>query len=164
MNNTALIYILVSILLSGCVTVKLDGGGKGSRAEGVTYRAPGNGFAEETRASVDAAWKNPKNGNVISFLSDCKDPSDPPLDQIVQGIVSGLSDLKTESSETVTVQGREGRRVVAFGKVDGVPSGIELLVFKRNMCIYMLSYVGVKKAFADNRADFSRFVEGFQAP
>jgi hypothetical protein len=82
----------------------------------------------------------------------------------VQGVIVGLSDLNVESKETVTVQSREGRRVLASGKVDGVPSLIDLLVFKRNTCIYILTYVGVKSAFNENRGDFNKFLESFRAP
>jgi hypothetical protein len=62
------------------------------------------------------------------------------------------------------MQEREGRRVHAAGKVDGVPTEIDLLAFKRNHCIYILSYVGVKKAFTEDRSAFTKFIEGFRAP
>jgi hypothetical protein len=164
MSMTPRIFILSVLLCSGCVTVNLGNTNKGKKAAGVSYKDPAGPFQKEAREDVDAAWKNPKNGNVISFLSDCKDPSDPPLEHIVQGVISGLTDLKVDSTDTAMYQGREARRVVAGGKVDGVPSAIDLLVFKRNMCIYILSYVGVKKAFAENRGDFEKFIEGFKAP
>ena len=146
------------------MTVNLGKGGDSKRAEGVNYREPGAPFQRDAQPDVDSAWKNPVNGNVISFLSDCKDPSDPPLDHIVQGALTGLSELHYDSSESPMVQGRESRRVSATGKVDGVPTQIDLLVFKRNSCIYILTYVGVKRAFNDNRAEFNAFVQGFKAP
>jgi hypothetical protein len=93
-----------------------------------------------------------------------KDATDPSLDHIVGGLLGGLASVKRESDETVTVQGREGKRVLAAGKVDGVPTHIDLLVFKRNQCIYILSYVGVSKAFPADRAAFNKFIEGFRAP
>ncbi|MGE0526385.1 MAG: hypothetical protein AB7G93_20510 [Bdellovibrionales bacterium] len=152
-----------AVFASGCVTVNL-GSKESKRASGVEVRVPALPFEKEARDDVDAAWKNPRTGNVISYLSDCKDPSDPPLDQIVHGVLAGLSDLKYESSKTESILGREGRRVHALGKVDGVPTGVDLLVFKRNNCIYVLSYVGVQSAFAKDQEEFNRFIEGFQAP
>lgn len=163
MRFITLFIFLTAVLSNGCVTVKI-GGSESKRAEDVKYSAPPDPFQAEERTDVDAAWKNKKNGNVISFLSDCKDPSDPPLDQIVSGVMSGLSEIKYESEDSPLVQEREGRRVLASGKVDGVPTQIDLLVFKRNHCIYVLSYVGVKKAFAADREHFNRFVQGFKAP
>lgn len=147
----------------GCVTVKL-GAPQSQRAEGVVWNEPGRPFEREKRDDVDTAFKNPKNGNVISFLSDCKDPSDPSLDAIVAGVLSGLTDLKVEQREHNSFLGREAQRVHASGKVDGVPTGIELMVFKRNQCIFILSYVGVRNSFAENRNDFNRFIQGFKAP
>lgn len=166
MTRTILFY--VSILFfstTACVSVKLSTAeGSTKRAVGVQYAAPASPFAKNENPDVDASWQNAKNGNVISFLSDCKDPSDPPLDNIVAGVVAGVSDLKFDSRDEVDVQGREGRRVVATGRVDGVPSAIEMLVFKRNYCIYILTYAGVKSTFAANRSEFAKFTQGFRAP
>lgn len=163
-NFGHIVLFTVLVLQAGCVTVKLGNGGDGTRAASVEVHDPAKPFKKDDQPEVDAAWKNSKNGNVISYLSYCNDPTDPPLDQIVQSTLTGLADLHYDSNESPMVQGRAGRRVVASGKVDGVASQIELLVFKRNMCTYILSYVGVKSAFAENRADFQRFVEGFKAP
>lgn len=162
MTKATLIFTTL-LMGTGCVTVKL-GDVESQRANGVEFREPSSPFKRDKRDEVDAAFKNTRNGNVISYLSDCKDPSDPPLDNIIAGVLTGLTDLKIEQKETVQMLGREGRRVVAAGKVDGVPSAIDLLVFKRNQCIYILSYVGVKDAFPQNRVDFNRFIEGFRVP
>jgi hypothetical protein len=146
------------------VSVNLGGNKSPKHAEGVKFSEPGSPFRKETREDIDGAWKNEKNGNLISYLTDCQDQSDPTLETIVQGAISGLSEMKIDSSENPIVQGREARRVVAQGKVDGVASKIDLLAFKRNHCIYMLSYVGVSKAFDKDHAQFDKFIQGFYAP
>ena len=162
MIKAALIYILIS--MSACVSVNLDPSSESKRATGVEVKEPSKPFVRMERTDVDGAWRNDKNGNVISYLSDCKDPGDPSLDAIVSGVVAGLAELNYDSKESVTILGREGRRVLASGKVDGVPSLIDLLVFKRNHCIYILTQVGVKTAFNADRGQFSRFINGFQVP
>jgi hypothetical protein len=162
---SALLVFLISATpaLQGCVTVKLAGE-SGKKAAGVEYKQPDKPFEKDSRPEVDLAWKNGRNGNVISYISDCNDPADPPLAQILSGVLSGLSDLKTLEETTPVIQGREGERVHASGKVDGVPTEIDLLTFKRNHCIYILSYVGVKKSFNEDRAEFTKFIDGFRAP
>lgn len=166
MNRTTFYFLTISIFsCSACVSVKLSTANSGTkRAEGVQYVEPAKPFAKNENPDVDASWQNSKNGNMISFLSDCKDPSDPPLDNIVAGVVAGVSELKIESREVIEIQGREGRRVLATGNVDGVPSAIDLLVFKRNFCIYILTYAGVKNSFPANRDEFTKFVQGFKSP
>lgn len=165
MARTTAIFLFLILIVSGagCVTVKL-GTESGKRADGVKVSEPSSPFVSDDRKEVDAAWKNSKNGNVISYISDCQDPSDPPLEQITSGVVGALSDLKVLDEQQVSMQEREGRRVHAVGKVDGVPTEIDLLAFKRNHCIYILSYVGVKKAFTEDRSAFTKFIEGFRAP
>ena len=163
MKAASLIFISI-LVASGCVTVKLPNSGGGKRAEGVKVVEPAAPFARDNRSDVDSAWKNPRNGNAISYLSDCKDESDPPLEQIVQGVLAGLTHLHYELNEDTEVQGREARHVVASGRVDGVATGTELVVFKRNQCIYILGYVGVRKAFPENRTTFKKFVQEFRAP
>jgi hypothetical protein len=165
MRNTTLIFILVfSLPFTACVSVSLSPGGGTKRASGVDLKEPGQPFTKQSIDDVDAAWKNESNGNAISYVSDCRDTTDPSLDSIMTGLLSGIREVKRETDETVTVQGREGKRVLASGKVDGVPTQLDLLVFKRNQCIYILSYVGVKTAFMSDRPAFNKFIEGFRAP
>lgn len=163
MRLATLIWLFISLFLTSCVSVSL-GSHEIKRATGVSFSEPSTPFTKQSRKDVDGAWKNSRNGNMISYLSDCQDESDPALDYIVQGALTGVSELKFDKRDDLTIQGREGRRVLARGKVDGVPSAMDLLVFKRDNCIYILSYVGVQSAFGDNREQFNRFVEGFRAP
>jgi hypothetical protein len=150
--------------LVGCVSVRLMPSDYNKRATGVQFVQPPAPFQPESREDVDGAWKNQSNGNLISFLSDCQDPSDPTLESVVQGALVGLNDLKIDSNFSTSVQGRDARRVQASGRVDGVPSSIDLLAFKRNRCIFILTYVGVKSSFKENHDQFDRFIAGFRAP
>jgi len=97
---------LIMIVFPGCVNVSL-GGHERKQASGVNYSVPKGPFVKDSRSDVDAAWINPKNGNLISFLSDCQDETDPSLTSIVDGTVNGLSELKVESNSSPTVQDRE---------------------------------------------------------
>jgi hypothetical protein len=167
MMKTALIcsfMILFSLSgLSGCVTVKL-GSKEGEKADGVSFKEPTSPFEKVSRTEVDKAWQNPKNGNLISYLSDCKDPTDPSLDTVLNNAVTGIADLKILSRETQEIQGREGQRLKASGKVDGVKSEVDLLAFKRNECIYILGHVGVQNSLAVDAEKFERFIQDFRAP
>jgi hypothetical protein len=156
--------IEIGLLAAGCVSVNLGGGSGPHRATGVQVQPPGSPFTKEDRDDVDGAWKNSRNGNMLSYISDCQDSSDPSLETILQGAISGLNDLKVEANESPTIQGREAKRVLASGKVDGVASKIDILTFKRNKCIYILSYVGVNSSFSQDHGAFDKFVQGFRAP
>jgi hypothetical protein len=159
----SLVCFICLLSITSCVSVSLRTP-KTKRSTGVRFNELPAPFQREPLSDVDVAWKNRDNGNMISFLSECQDQSDPSLDGIVSSALEGLTDLRIEAKESPTIQGREARRVEASGKVDGVSTKIDLLVFKRDSCIYILTYGGVKTAFDANRQDFNRFVEGFRAP
>ncbi|MGZ3722866.1 MAG: hypothetical protein ACXVA9_08060 [Bdellovibrionales bacterium] len=163
MRFATLTVLLISLAIADCVSVKLAAP-EAKRATGVSYVSPPKPFVKDASKEVDAAWQNPKNGNLISYLTDCQDDNDTSLESIIQGALGGLVEMKFDKKENTTIQNREARRVVVSGKVDGVPSQIDLLTFKRDSCIYILSYVGVQKTFHEDHAAFDKFVEGFRAP
>lgn len=163
MKFATTLIITALFFSAACVSVSLSKP-KHKRAEGVQYSEPGSPFSKQSRDDVDAAWKNGNNGNLMSYLTDCSDESDPSLENVLNGTLEGLSDLRIDSKTSPMVQGREGRRVVAAGKVDGVPTKIDLLLFKRDSCIYILTYVGVEKNFEVDHDKFNKFASGFRAP
>jgi hypothetical protein len=155
--------IAITGFLTCCVSVKLAQQ-EAKRASGVKFQEPASPFNRESNKDVDASWQNPRNGNLMSYLSDCQDDNDPTLESITQGALGGITDLKYDKQSTESVQGREGRRVLVTGNVDGVKSKIDMLAFKRDNCIYILSYVGVEKSFSADHAAFDKFIQGFRAP
>lgn len=160
--KAALIVIMFTVL-SGCVSVEL-GSNKTQKAVGVKLSAPTAPFQKSTGDNVDAIWRNAGNANAISFISDCGDTSDPSLQSIEQGVLSGLYPYSYQSQKDLQFEGRAARRIQVEGQVDGVKSTVELLIFKRNSCIYILSYVGLAQHHSENQQQFEDFIQGFHAP
>lgn len=166
MTRTANIFVSFIFLLtvSACVSVDI-GGGKGSvKAEGVKLRAPSKPFEEFKAEHVDQAWKNNRNGNSISYLSECNTVADPSLESIHRGLVSSIDNVTNVEKQNGQFNGRESLRSKATGQVDGVTSKFDLVVFKKNGCTYILSYVATEANFAANQSDFDKFLQGFSAP
>lgn len=160
--NAALIFFL-SLTISGCVSVNL-GGHNTHKADGIDFQMPSAPFVKEDNSNVDQSWIDPKTGNTISYLSECGDPADPGLTSIESGALSGLHSLQYLSQKKFSYNHRRARRVKVKGSVDGVPSMVDMIVFKKNGCIYILSYVGVEKHFSGGQDQFDEFVARFQAP
>lgn len=158
-----MLYILMTVTVSSCVSVEL-GPKRPARASGIRYDAPAKPFEKASADNVDEIWRNPRNGNALSFLSECNDPSDPSLHAIEQGVLSGLYPYNYVKQNDITYEGRAARRVQVKGVVDGVPSLVDLLVFKRNNCIYILSYVGLEQNHHQDEKTFETFISGFHAP
>ena len=158
-----LIMLLPTFTLASCVTVNL-GGGKTTTAQGVSYNQPAKPFEEIKLKDADRAWQNNDNGNTISYLSTCNDPADPSLLAARGEFLASLNGLKIESENNAEFNGREALATVAEGSIDGIKTRLELLMFKKNNCLYTVSYVALAKAFNDNHQAYTAFIQSFKAP
>lgn len=167
MNFSSLkdILMLVAIvtIAPSCVSIDISESNI-KKAKGVTYTAPGNGFQEVPSTDVDKAWRNESNGNTITFISDCENPYDPSLENIESGVISGLQNLKKISTSESMYNHRASRRSTFIGSVDGIPSKVSLVIFKKNNCIFVLSYLAIVENFNHDSKQFENFLKGFKAP
>lgn len=161
--RSLLLAFLLGTLGAGCVSVNLSTG-KTVRSTGVTFQPPTTPFEPLASTKADGAWQNKANGNSISYFSSCNDPADPPLGAVAQELFADMANLKTIRSQTLSYNGREALSTEVEGQVDGVPTRVQSLVFKKNDCLYTLSYIGVAKNFGQNQSAFDEFVGSFQAP
>jgi len=168
-NNSLIKSGVVSLLvlnllsLGACISVNL-GQKPGERSKNVEFTPPSPPYTPLKNTPADGAWENKKSGNSISYFSTCNDPSDPSLESVARDLFSGLSDMDTVSQSQPTFNGRGALQTEVEGKVDGVPTRIEALLFKKNGCTYTLSHVGLPKSFASDKKVFAEFLKGFQAP
>ena len=145
-----------------CVSVNI--GPKGAeKSKGVEVDAPEKPF-EAMDSNADGAWQNRTNGNSISYLSTCNDPADPALENVTRELFSGITELRTIQSKETTFNGREALDSEVIGRVDGVLTRVRAVVFKKNTCLYTISYIGVPKAFEEDRPRFDAFLRNFRAP
>lgn len=166
MTAQRVLHILLlapTFALSSCVTVNL-GGGKTTTAQGVAYDEPKKPFEEIKLKDADRAWQNDDNGSTISYLSTCNDPSDPSLQAARSDFLASLTGLKVISENESEFNGRDALSTVAEGSVDGVKTRVEMLLFKKNNCLYTLSFVALAKTFNDNHSAYSEFSQSFKAP
>ena len=156
-------WIIIALVLCGCISVNLPNAG-GHKANAIWLEAPRSPFEEIKSDTADRAWLSSKNGNTISFLSDCNNPVDPPLQQIESDSLNVLANLKIISSKNINYSGREALETTAAGQVDGVNVKMKLLTNKKNNCSYSLIYGGVTEKFDSELKFFDNFIKGFKAP
>lgn len=114
--------------------------------------------------SADSVWMNADNGNSISYLTQCGDDADPTLESLRHEVLVGLSDVTVVSQDKFSFNAREALRSQVRGLVDGVETQMDVVVFKKNRCIYTLALTGVGTRMAQDRSTFQRFLDGFKAP
>ena len=147
----------------GCVSVNLPAG-RTERAK-VAFRPPAPPFEKaKLEGSADEMWRNPKTGNNISYFTQCGDKSDPELTSIRNELALGLSEYQVLQSDRVPYNGREALRSLISGKVDGIESMMDVIILKKNGCIYGITFVGLSQKLKVDQPAFEKFVREFQAP
>jgi hypothetical protein len=101
-------------------------------------------------------------GAVIEANASCRDDAEAtPLEALTRLLLIGYTDRNVRSQEKVPLDQREALRTQLDAKLDGVPMSLDLLVMKRNGCIFDLSYAAPPDRFDRGSNDFQRFVSGF---
>jgi hypothetical protein len=153
----------IGLLSASCVSVNI-GPKAGEHSKQVSFTAPPAPYQALKQTNADNAWQNPKNGNTISYFSTCNDPSDPSIESVGSDLLSELREAKEVSKATVLFNGREGLDQEVEGRVEGIPTKIRAMVFKKNGCVFSVSFIGVSRAFDSDRKVFNEFLKGFKAP
>lgn len=157
------IDIVMGVVLTGCISLNV-GGGSVEKSSGVEFTEPAGSFERLPDTRADRAWLNRSNGNSISYLSTCNDPADPSLETATNELFAGLSDLKVVRSSRASFNGRDALTTEVEGKLEGVQTRIRAMVFKKNGCLYTVSYVGIPDAFVKDLHHFENFLQSFEAP
>ena len=165
MNRKLSVFLLVYLFLQmlGCVSVNV-GGKKAKKASLIQLEKPSPHFTEIKKEHADRYWRSDLTGNSISFLSECDTPGDPSLNQVLDGLKQGLIDSELVKREELTYNQRAAVKAEIKGFVDGVESIVETLIFKKNNCLYLITYISVPETFETERAIFNQFLQGFRAP
>ena len=147
--------LLATLVLVNCVSVKLSER-KVIKSSSTLYVIPSKPFYEVKNQHLDKAWQNKNTGGTISYLSDCNNPVDTSLDNILRGIISEIEHANVIESSQVTYNDRDALHAYVSGKVDGVNSQVELIIFKKNNCTYILTYAAAAKVFGENQREVKK--------
>lgn len=159
------IFMLFSLgaFINACVSVQL-GQNEIKKSTDYKYKAPEKPWQEISSLRIDHGWKNTRNGNSLSVVSDCSEQQDPTLNSIREGVLTGIDEVELLSEKKTMFNQREALQTEAKGKVDGVPTLMNVLLFKKNGCIFILTYVGTQIHYASNTETFDAFLKHFEVP
>lgn len=153
--------LLFFIPLCSCVSVKIASDGP-KKSKDISLEAPNADFEKIKTEGADVTWLNKKNGNSISYYSECNLSNDISLQSIQNESFSALSEVNVTTTQNASFNERESLQTEAEASIDGVPIKISLLIFKKNGCNYTLTYAGRKEKFAQNQSEFKKFVKEFR--
>lgn len=128
----------------------------------VRYRvgAQTQGFERITIPDNDLAWHDPRYGT-ISVNSTCRQTEDVPARVLVNHLLMGTTERVVRVDETVTLDGRGARHLIAELELDGVPVTVAVYLLIKDGCVYDLSQVSAQDKAAAAAPLFDAFAHDF---
>lgn len=115
-------------------------------------------------ADNDLAFAEDGNtGRAIAANALCEGHDDPPLKVLTRHLLMGFTEREEKSQRLVTLDGREALRSHYTAKLDGVPVELELVVLKKDGCVFDFSYVAPLGRYTERLEDFEALLAGFHA-
>lgn len=149
----------------GCVSVKIGAeGDKRKTNQMVRYSAPTTPFTALDSATADKAWQNSINGNSIGYQSICDHDQNGDLENIQKELESEFHDVKVINRGRKEFNQRDALVSVVEGKIDGVPTRLKSVVFRKNGCSYTITYLAVARSFDSDLKAFEKFLSDFVVP
>ncbi|WP_342377916.1 hypothetical protein NVS55_01260 [Myxococcus stipitatus] len=111
----------------------------------------------------DLAFAEAGTGRALSVNATCKGHDDPPLQVLTRHLLMGFTERREVSQGLITLDGREALRSRFLAKMDGVPVELELVVLKKDNCVFDFTYVAPPGLAEERMPDFDALLAGFKA-
>ncbi|MDY7230198.1 hypothetical protein [Hyalangium rubrum] len=109
----------------------------------------------------DLAFSEVGTGRALSINSTCEGHDDPPLPVLTRHLLMGFTEREEQDQQLMMLDGREALRSRYLAKLDGVPVELELVVLKKNGCVFDFTYIAPPGEAQARMADFDALLAGF---
>lgn len=155
----AIVLLIAGIVLAACGAPKAKVTGKVSDFTHGTLPA---GWKKTEVKGLVTAYYHEEYGATAGVAPGCEGINDHTLESLASRELVGLEQRQTLEEKRILVDGREAVDWVVKGSVDGVEMRVNLIVFRKDGCVYDLNLVSRPDSFEKARAEFQMFVTGFK--
>jgi hypothetical protein len=156
-----MVVFAVGLLLGGCRSVSLREGVVST--PDTRYRIgpiPADWHQVNLKDS-DFSWVTSPPAYAFWVNSTCQDYEDIPLVALNRQLLIGFTDVHKLEQKTQTLDGRDALFSHYTAKMDGVERELELVVLKKDGCIYDFAYVAPVGGYEARHGQFQALVDGF---
>lgn len=138
----------------------------GARAEATyAFGAPPSEWREvRDLGEVQVAWVRPDIAGAIELRAQCEEQGDSSLQQYTDHLRIDWTVWTVVEQRDERLLGRAALRTIVDAEIDGVRRRNELLVVKKNGCLFDLRYSASPSGFSAGRPAFEAVVAGFRYP
>lgn len=113
-------------------------------------------------SAADLAFRDDAREASVLVNGRCgKRDDDTPLRALTDHLILGTTERDIQKEETLTLDGREALHTIMSAKLDGVPMQYDMVVLKKDGCVYDFVLVAPPARFSEGAATFEAFVAGF---
>lgn len=166
-RSVATASLIAAALVAGCGGARVSKGHAGTHVKRADTRytvgALGAGWSEVAldREESDVAWADPA-GSVIQVSARCEADLDIPLEALTLHLLIGFTEREMVGQARIPLDAREALRTRVRAKLDGVPRELDLVVLKKNECVYDFALVGAPgQGVEAARGAFEALLAGF---
>lgn len=150
--------------------LSLLGCGATFQAEGRTVRAGGATFVV---GALPGSWRRvdlggPRvafhhaAGGVVTAGADCAPGVDVALEVLTQHLLIGFAPRRIVAQRAAVLDGRRALETQVVTELDGVPVAVDLVVVRRDACLFDLQLVSAPGSIAARRVEFQQLWRGFR--
>lgn len=154
---------LASLLVS-CVSIQLPKNKESTHQAQIKVSSPAEPFARWLVPEVEKAWRNPKNGNLISVNSECGFVQEPTFTDLITHLRREMDNTTIATKDDILFQGRRALSVVLEGDLDGYASQLTAVIAKFDGCILTATFFGLKEKKKEDQNTFEVFWKEIQLP
>ncbi len=154
--HLALLLLLISCSFSGPLRVDRS-------AQNYKFEAPS--IAWQLLAPIEGAdfvFENKKSGATLSVSSICERYEEASLASLAGSALSPLGFFKEKERKVLFVDGREALEVYVESKLDGVAVEVDLVVMRKNDCLFDFSLQSSPTITNSERQDFLKALQRFK--
>jgi hypothetical protein len=156
-----MVVIAVGLALTSCRSVNLN--------QGVVYTPDTRyrigpippDWQQVNLKDSDFSWVTKQREFAFWVNSTCKEYQDVPLVALNRQLLIGFTDVEKVAQRTVELDGREALVSRYRVKMDGVQRELELVVVKKDGCVYDFAYVAPVAAYDTRVGEFQALWGGF---
>jgi hypothetical protein len=109
-------------------------------------------------AGTTIAEHHAEGGTIVASIACDAVDEDAPLDVLVNHLLLQLDGVTQQRRTPMTLAGRAALRVRLMVKLDGVPVGLDLVVFKKDGCVVDAQLAAEERTLPARVPDFERFL------
>lgn len=162
--------LLVIVLLTSCFGIDQRGGILKYRS-----RIVHTGFGRFSVGDLPPSWTGPRirlkqlvfendriGGTIVTDALCGPKYNDSPLLRLAQDLFLPLGNRHLNRERSLTLAGREALRLQGTGTMDGVPIGMDVVVLKKDFCLYDFVYFAPVRSFSEGEKDFEKYFREFR--